>query len=109
MPAKMPQPLGGVFSVLAFAMRHGLLPGPEKALEKPHDERLKLFIHGGAFIDCGVDFCDNVQRGLAHRTGYVVVGLSYRLAPEHPFPAGSRRSVNTTSEPLPSFVTRMGL
>jgi acetyl esterase/lipase len=46
-----------------------------------------LFIHGGGFIDCGVDFCDNVQRGLAHRTGYVVVGLSYRLAPEHPFPA----------------------
>ena len=46
-----------------------------------------LFIHGGGFIDGGVDFCDNVQRGLAHRTGYVVVGLSYRLAPEHPFPA----------------------
>jgi acetyl esterase len=35
-----------------------------------------------------VDFCDNVQRGLAYRTGWVVVGLSYRLAPEHPFPAG---------------------
>jgi acetyl esterase len=47
-----------------------------------------LFIHGGGFIDGGVDFCDNVQRGLAARTGYVVVGLSYRLAPEHPFPAG---------------------
>ncbi|HTO56177.1 MAG TPA: alpha/beta hydrolase fold domain-containing protein, partial [Pseudomonadales bacterium] len=47
-----------------------------------------FFIHGGGFIECGVDFCDNVQRGLAARTGYVVVGLSYRLAPEHPFPAG---------------------
>jgi acetyl esterase len=47
-----------------------------------------LFIHGGGFIDGGVDFCDNVQRGLATRTGYVVVGLSYSLAPEHPFPAG---------------------
>jgi acetyl esterase len=47
-----------------------------------------LFIHGGGFIDGGVDFCDNVQRGLAARTGYVVVGLFYRLAPEHPFPAG---------------------
>jgi acetyl esterase len=46
-----------------------------------------LFVHGGAFIDLGVDHCDNVQRGLADRTGYVVVGLSYRLAPEHPFPA----------------------
>jgi acetyl esterase len=47
-----------------------------------------LFIHGGAFMQGGVDFCDSVQRGLAHRTGCVVIGLSYRLAPEHPFPAG---------------------
>jgi acetyl esterase len=46
-----------------------------------------LFIHGGGLVDGGVDFCDNVQRGLAARTGCVVVGLSYRLAPEHPFPA----------------------
>src|SRR5262245_19100697 len=36
-----------------------------------------LFIHGGGFIDGGVDFCDNVQRGLAARTGNFVVGLSY--------------------------------
>src|SRR5262245_49777400 len=47
-----------------------------------------LFIHGGGFVDCGLDLCDNVYRGLAARTGSVVVGLSYRLAPEHPFPAG---------------------
>jgi acetyl esterase len=47
-----------------------------------------LFIHGGGFIDGGLDFTDNIQRGLAKRTGYVVVGLSYRLAPENPFPAG---------------------
>lgn len=47
-----------------------------------------LFIHGGGFVDGGIDFCDSIQRGLAKRTGYVVVGLSYRLAPEHPFPAG---------------------
>lgn len=47
-----------------------------------------LFIHGGGFVDGGLDFTDNVQRGLAKRTGYVVVGLSYRLAPEDPFPAG---------------------
>ncbi|HUC05267.1 MAG TPA: alpha/beta hydrolase, partial [Acidimicrobiales bacterium] len=131
-PARVPQPLGAVLEVAKFAAGHGLLPRPEKALEKPHGERLTrtppafmvrkgpavdttdvmvegrdgliparsymrrdtepgspgfLFIHGGGFVDGGVDFCDNVQRGLADRTGYVVVGLSYRLAPEHPFPA----------------------
>ena len=47
-----------------------------------------LFIHGGGFVDAGLDFTDYVQRGLAARTGCVVIGLSYRLAPEHPFPAG---------------------
>jgi acetyl esterase len=47
-----------------------------------------LFIHGGGFVDGGLDFTDNIQRGLAKRTGYVVVGVSYRLAPEDPFPAG---------------------
>jgi acetyl esterase len=47
-----------------------------------------LFIHGGGFVTYGVDFTDYVQRGLAARTGCVVVGLSYRLAPEYPFPAG---------------------
>ena len=36
----------------------------------------------------GLDFTDYVQRGLAARTAWVVLGLSYRLAPEHPFPAG---------------------
>ena len=39
-------PLGGVFSVVTFAMKHGLLPGPEKALESPHDERLKRVTPG---------------------------------------------------------------
>jgi acetyl esterase len=47
-----------------------------------------LFIHGGGFAVGGVNFCDHVCRELADRSGFVVVGLSYRLAPEHPFPAG---------------------
>jgi acetyl esterase len=47
-----------------------------------------LFIHGGGFIDGGVAHCDHVCRELADRSGFVVVGLSYRLIPEHPFPAG---------------------
>lgn len=68
---------GGPIPVRAYA-RPGLEPGAPGY----------LFIHGGGFIDGGVDFTDYVQRGLAARTGCVVVGLSYRLAPEHPFPAG---------------------
>lgn len=47
-----------------------------------------LFIHGGGFVDGGVAHCDHVCRELADRSGFVVVGLSYRLAPDYPFPAG---------------------
>jgi acetyl esterase len=47
-----------------------------------------LFVHGGGFALGGVDFCDHVCRELADRSGFVVVGLSYRLAPDHAFPAG---------------------
>jgi acetyl esterase len=47
-----------------------------------------LFIHGGGFAMGGVEFCDHVCRELADRSGFVVIGLSYRLAPDHPFPAG---------------------
>ncbi|MFB7719361.1 alpha/beta hydrolase [Nocardia sp. NPDC056100] len=46
-----------------------------------------FFLHGGGFIQGGLDHTDHLQRALAARTGYVVVGASYRLAPEHPFPA----------------------
>ena len=47
-----------------------------------------LFLHGGGFVDNGLDFTDHVHRGIAARTGCVVVAPSYRLAPENPFPAG---------------------
>jgi acetyl esterase len=47
-----------------------------------------LFIHGGGFIDGGVPHCDHVCREIAARSDFVVVGVSYRLAPQHPFPAG---------------------
>lgn len=68
---------GGPIAVRVYA-RPDLRPGAPAI----------LFIHGGGFVDGGLEFTDDVQRGLAARTGYVVVGVSYRLAPEHPFPAG---------------------
>lgn len=68
---------GGPIPVRVYA-REDLQPGAPAI----------LFLHGGGFIDGGLAFTDNIQRGLAKRTGYVVVGVSYRLAPEHPFPAG---------------------
>ena len=46
-----------------------------------------LFIHGGGWFACNIDTHDRTMRFLAHESGKRVIGLDFRLAPEHPFPA----------------------
>ncbi|WP_100398638.1 alpha/beta hydrolase [Bacillus sp. FJAT-44742] len=48
-----------------------------------------LYYHGGAFLEGygSIDTHENVMRGLAARTGAIVIGVGYRVAPEHIFPA----------------------
>jgi acetyl esterase len=47
-----------------------------------------VFFHGGAFFIGSIDTHDPVCRELAARSGWLVVSVEYRLAPEHPYPAG---------------------
>jgi acetyl esterase len=56
-----------------------------------HDEPptgLVVYFHGGGFCIGSIGLMDNVARELAHSTGAAVVSVEYRLAPEHPYPAG---------------------
>ena len=46
-----------------------------------------LFFHGGGFVIGSLDGYDLLFRYLSARTGCAVLGVDYRLAPEHRFPA----------------------
>ena len=46
------------------------------------------YFHGGGWMLGSIDSFDTVVRALANRSGAIVVSVGYRLAPEHPFPAG---------------------
>ncbi|MGE6492173.1 alpha/beta hydrolase [Exiguobacterium sp. NPDC077395] len=47
-----------------------------------------LFFHGGGFFGGTVDTVENPCKLLSERANAVVISVDYRLAPEHPFPAG---------------------
>lgn len=49
---------------------------------------LVVYFHGGGHCIGSIGLMDNVARELTHATNAVVVSVEYRLAPEHPFPAG---------------------
>jgi acetyl esterase len=47
-----------------------------------------VYFHGGGFVMGSIGIMDNVARALADTSGAVVISVEYRLAPEHPYPAG---------------------
>jgi len=47
-----------------------------------------VFMHGGGWTLGSLQTHDNIAKALAAKTPAIVVAVDYRLAPEHPFPAG---------------------
>jgi acetyl esterase len=47
-----------------------------------------LHLHGGGWVLGGADLQDPMLGRIADNTGQAVVSVEYRLAPEHPYPAG---------------------
>jgi acetyl esterase len=54
---------------------------------QPNSAAIVLYLHGGGFVVGGLDSHDDVCAELCHRSGYEVVSVDYRLAPEHVHPA----------------------
>ncbi|MBF6445358.1 alpha/beta hydrolase [Nocardia farcinica] len=46
-----------------------------------------VYLHGGGFVLGTLDGCDELCRAIAAGSGWTVVSLDYRLAPENPYPA----------------------
>jgi acetyl esterase len=47
-----------------------------------------VYLHGGGHMAGSIEVYDPICRKLALATGRIVVSVDYRLAPEHPYPAG---------------------
>lgn len=65
----------------SLAARHY---APARAASAP----LLVYLHGGGFAIGDLDTHDEPCRLLCHHAGMHVLSVAYRLAPEHPFPAG---------------------
>jgi acetyl esterase len=57
-----------------------------------------VFFHGGGFYTGSVAGYDPIMRMLVHATGCAMVSVDYRLAPEHPFPAGVHDALTATAD-----------
>ncbi len=70
------------------------LEGPEGGLpvrlyqrEDPDDRAAILYFHGGGFVLGGLESHDDICAETCARTGFQVLAVDYRLAPEHAHPA----------------------
>jgi monoterpene epsilon-lactone hydrolase len=62
--------------------------GAEWVVPKGHGERVIVYLHGGGYAFGSVSSHRTLITDIALRAGQRVLALEYRLAPEHPCPAG---------------------
>jgi acetyl esterase/lipase len=61
---------------------------PLRVIAPASPRGIYLHIHGGGWVLGGADMQDPMLERIADNTGQAVVSVEYRLAPEHPYPAG---------------------
>lgn len=61
---------------------------PARVFRHPRPRGVMLHIHGGGWVLGASHHQDPRLEGMCEEAGVTVVSLDYRLAPEHPYPAG---------------------
>ena len=61
---------------------------PLRIIAPANPRGVYLHIHGGGWVLGGADLQDPMLERIADNAGLAVVSVEYRLAPEHPYPAG---------------------
>lgn len=77
-------------------------PEPDTALP------VLVYLHGGGHVAGSVDVFDPLCRKIAIATRRLVIAVDYRLAPEHPYPAGLQ-DASAVIAGYPELLERLGL
>lgn len=88
-------PLAGDVEAVGKVESHrisSIKPAINLQLYRPQESKANslpalVYLHGGGFVSGDLDTHDRVLRRLANTSGYIIVAVEYRLAPEYPFPA----------------------
>lgn len=78
----------GAVSDLHIPTRAGDVPARLYRAPGVAEPGLVVYLHGGGWVCGSVEDFDLLTRALVHKSGCAVLSVDYRLAPEHPFPAG---------------------
>lgn len=101
----MPRPRGITCTDAVLAGRPALRARPSEATS----DRAVLYLHGGSYVAGSPTTHANLGGRLARAAGCDVWLLDYRLAPEHPFPAGLEDAVAAATALLASGVARLAI
>jgi len=88
-----PIPVGGIRDLCVPARNHQIpiriYTPRDKKLARSGQLPILVYFHGGGWTLGSIATYDSITRALANEIPALVISVDYRLAPEHPFPAGT--------------------